>query len=654
MTRSLAEVNATLFEIREMPYGVARSTAAATELERVRSAGPDEARAYALFVLVESYVWGDEVTKAYLPFTELLRWWDEHPEHFDADDVHSLFWSFKWMVGHLMDFPAVPAAQIDRTLDDMRRRYALAGNGTNAVALERFQWSRARGAADTEDAYQAWVATPRDDYSQCEACEPGDRADYLFETGRFTEGIRLLEQVLATSPSCATEPGDMLSFLQLAYLEVGDLGRAAATHRRALVHLDGDIALAGAQGRHLEFLARSHNDELAIRRIVAQQDLLRAAKTPADRLAFLTGAGVATSVLRAAHGDRAVRLREVPATTVAELDEWVRAEALALAAAFDARNGTDSVGRRTRSAWDRADARVPVDLSVLGTSAVDPLPMTADAAPHAPVTVPDSEDAEDAQSPDALLTLAAHRAGQDRTEGARLYLAAARSLEAAGRLDDAGFALAESARLAALEGDSVGASTAFARALSLLWAGGVPPRYVGPVARALARVDQTTGLVAVEKVLDRIAGERGDDQHGGDGHGSDGHGSDGHGSDEHAAREQDAAAREERELRDTRARLLATAGRLDEAAVLAEQVTADFTAAGQPADAAHASWLTGSVHRAAGDPVRAADALRAALVGFTAVHDRTARSAVGDELVAVLQTLGRTDEAAAVVDSLIG
>ena len=46
--------------------------------------GPDAARAYVLFAHVESYVWGGEVTKAYLPFTQMLRWWDEHPEHFDG------------------------------------------------------------------------------------------------------------------------------------------------------------------------------------------------------------------------------------------------------------------------------------------------------------------------------------------------------------------------------------------------------------------------------------------------------------------------------------------------------------------------------------------------------------------------------------------
>ncbi|MGO1294800.1 MAG: hypothetical protein ACTMIE_11825, partial [Cellulosimicrobium funkei] len=335
MTRSVDQVNAALYDVRRMPYGLARSTAAAAELERVEAEGPDAARAYAQFVLVESYVWGGEVTKAYLPFTKMLRWWDEHPEHFDAEDTHSLFWSFKWMVGHLMEFPDVPAAQIERTLDDMARRYALAGNGTNAVALERFEWARERGGADVEDAYRAWVATPRDDYSQCEACEPGDRAAYLFETGRHDEGIRLLEGVLQGSPSCATEPGDMLSHLQLAYVEVGDAEAAARTHRRGLRHLDTGVTMTGPKGRHVEFLARTGNASRALRLLVERQAFLTEADSPGDRLGFLTSVSVATGVLRADHGDTALALRDVPATTLGELDAWVRGEAAALAQSFD-------------------------------------------------------------------------------------------------------------------------------------------------------------------------------------------------------------------------------------------------------------------------------------------------------------------------------
>lgn len=674
MTRSVDQVNAALYDVRRMPYGLARSTAAAAEVERVETEGPDGARAYALFVLVESFVWGGEVTKAYLPFTKMLRWWDEHPEHFDAEDAHSLFWSFKWMVGHLMEFPTVPAAQIERTLDDMARRYALAGNGTNAVELERFEWARERGGADVEDAYRAWVATPRDEYSQCEACEPGDRAAYLFETGRHEEGIRLLEQVLQGSPSCATEPGDMLSHLQLAYVEVGDAEAAARTHRRGLRHLDTGVSMTGPKGRHVEFLARTGNASRALRLLGEHQAFLTEADSPGDRLGFLTSVSVATGVLRAEHADAPLVLGNVPATTVAELDDWVRREAAELAASFDARNGTPAASERLRAAWDHGSRTLPVDLSVLSPApepgaggpaglavgddgaADDRAPFSSGGATPSPsgaATGPEHSSGHvghattEPTDAEGMLQVADDVAEEDPVRAAQLLRRASALLESAGHLDRAGFALAEAAQLAAVEGDAEGAAPAFVHALALVRAGGVAPRFVGPVVRAYARLeagrgDVTGALAQLRRTLDDLDAA-------------------GSAVAEQAPRaadlvERDAAAdeQERRDLRDTRARLLATAGELDAAATLAEAVAEEFARAGQVGDAAHAFWLAGRSRCEAGADAEAVDLLESAMEGFAIVHDRDARTLVANELVATLRRLGREQDAAAVGAGLSG
>ncbi|RXR27831.1 hypothetical protein EQW78_05265 [Oerskovia turbata] len=637
MTRTVHEANEALFRVREMPYGVARSTAAEAELARITADGPVEARAYALFVLVESYVWGNEVTKAYLPFTQLLRWWDEHPEHFDEQDTHSLFWSFKWMVGNLMDFPAVPAAQIERTLDDMERRYAVAGNGMNAVTMSRFQWARARGTQDTAAAYEAWVATPRDDFSQCEACEPGDRAAYLFDTGRLEEGIRLLEQVLAGSPECATEPGDMLSRLQLAYLETGDADKAAATHRRGLRHLDNGVAMEGPQGRHIEFLARTGNVERALTRIVEHQDHLVTADSPRDRWAFLLSVGTATSLLAAEHGERPIALREVPASTVAELDTWVRAQAREIAAAFDARNGTDATTRRTEKVWAGTPTLLPVSLGVLGATDADVSALVRDTA----VVVPDpvAEPATDGAQVGGVAALVAHAetlSTDDPAGAAGAYQRAAALFEAEGALDQAGFALAEAAQLAAGEQDVEGALAAFPRAVALLRAGGVDPAFRGPVVRAYARLTAragtaAAGLAAVDKALTETGSAPAEGSVGA---------------------EDERAARERRELLDTRARLLATLGEHERASSSAEAAAEEFARAGDLDGAAHAFWLAGTTRADAGDHEGAVLALEAALDGFRLAHDQASRALVGNELVTVLRRLGRDDDAGQVAESV--
>ncbi|TKR22221.1 hypothetical protein FA014_17625, partial [Cellulomonas hominis] len=367
MTRTLDDANREITRVRQMPYGLARTQAAERQVRLVDAEGPDAARAYALSTLVEAYQWGGEVDRSFVAFARLLRWWDEHPEHFDAQDRHGLFWSFKWMISGLADFPTVPAEQIDRTLADMERRYALAGNGMDAVAYERFAWARQRGAADVEAAFQAWVATPRDDFSQCEACDPGDRAAWLLATDRAEEGIRLIEQTLAEDPSCASEPADMLSYLAEAYLDQGRPRDAARTHRRAVAALaEAESDMVGARGRRVRLLARGGQAERAVRAIEADQQYLTGGDTPYSRLAFARLVGAATHVLRGAgRGDLPVRLTAVPATTVAELDDWLRAEATALAARFDERNGTTAESESVARAWATGPAADVLDLDVL-------------------------------------------------------------------------------------------------------------------------------------------------------------------------------------------------------------------------------------------------------------------------------------------------
>ncbi|MFD6135867.1 hypothetical protein [Isoptericola sp. NPDC060257] len=670
MTRTLDEANRAVSTIMSMPYGVARSAAAEQEAARITAEGPDEARAYALFALVDSYTSTPEAEKAFLPFTQLLRWWDEHPELFDGSDTHSLFWSFKWMVGLLARFPSVPTAQLDATLDDMERRYALAGNGTSAVAGERFAWLRAQGAPGTEEAYRTWITTPRDSFSDCAACLPAGQAEYLAETGRVREAADVVSAAVAAGATCGDEPAGMESLLQLLLLDLGDAAGAAAAHRSAMSHLDAAVSKEIATSRHVEFLARTGHPERALRLLHASPEHLTVSDSPGERLAVLTHVAVATGVLRETHAETPVELAGVPARTVAELDAWARGELAPVARAFDARHGTDRHARLLDAAWERQSRRLPVELGVLAAAertaaATDPAPgpvpdaltdvltdglptslAGADAGSPAGVDLAGVTDPRDDADPVAA-ALARAELEPDPVEASAAYLTAARVAEEAGRLEDAGFALAEAAQVAAALGDDEGAVPAFGRAVGLLRAAGTDPAYVGPVVRAAAGAQARVGdvdaaLAAVERVLEDVA--RPADEAPAPTPAL---------SEDLATRRAAFAAAEERQLRDVRARLLATAGQHAEAARQAETVAEEFGRAGLPFDAAHAFWLAGSALRATGDATAAVDPLRAALEGLAAVGARADLATVADELVGTLRGLGRAEEADAVAASLV-
>jgi len=666
VTRTLDDANREITRVRQMPYGLARTQAAERQVRLVDAEGPDAARAYALSTLVEAYQWGGEVDRSFVAFARLLRWWDEHPEHFDAHDRHGLFWSFKWMISGLADFPTVPAEQIDRTLADMERRYALAGNGMDAVAYERFAWARQRGAADVETAYQAWVATPRDDFSQCEACDPGDRAAWLLATDRAEEGIRIIEQTLAEDPSCASEPADMLSYLAEAYLDQGRPRDAARTHRRAVAALaEAESDMVGARGRRVRLLARGGQAERAVRAVEADQQYLTGGDTPYSRLAFARLVGAATHVLReAGQGDLPVRLTAVPASTVAELDDWLRSEATALARQFDARNGTTAESESVARAWATEPAGDVLDLDVLprglagrgagaagaaaaaspvgvgGPAAAAPDGAGADASAGADAGAGPAGDARRAAPVDpAALVAEAERLAKtgDLESAAGAYLDAAVAFEGAGLLTESGFGYAEAAHCAQVLGDDDGAASGYAAAVARLRAADVPATVVAPVVVAWAGAAAVTGqaeavLAEVDGLLLRLAApgsaEPGEDDR----------------APELVAREQAEHRRAAADLDDAAARLLATLGgpeRSAAAATRAQAAAEAYAGLGALGDAAHAFWLAGRLHDGLGAVEDAVWHLESAMEGFQAARQRGPHGEVANALVDVLRRSGQ-------------
>lgn len=667
MSRTLDEVNRELMRIREMPYGLARTQAAERQVRLVEAEGPDAARAFALSVLVDSMYWAGEVEKSYLPFTLLVRWWDEHPELFDEIDRHSLFWYFKWMVNDLADYPTVPVAQIEATLDDMERRYALAGHGRDAVAYSRFCWAAARGAEDVERLFQEWVATPRDEFSQCEVCDPGDRASHLRATGRLEETVRLIEQTLAEGATCATEPADMLSHLALAYLDLGRPQDAARAHRRAVATLaESKGEMEGARGRRIVLLGRGGQPERAVRAIEEDARLLLAAETPAARLGLLVDVVEGTAAMLPDHGDLPVRAAGVPAGTVGELHAWAVGEAEPLAAAFDRRNGTTRESDLLAAARAARPAPTPLDLDL---GLLDPTRAPAGAATGAGVT--GGSAADDVAVDHTAAAEQALAAGRTE-EAAQAYARAAAAAQDAGRVVDAGYAWAEAARCAQVLADDATAHVLYARAVALLRAGDVEPQDVAPVVVAWAPAAASSGhadtLVEVaDTLVEALAGAPGD----------------GEVAPEGAALAQRREAERRRaaaDLDDAAARVLASvadaAGSggpgpegapgdgvpgdapadggtpVDRAVARAARAAEAYASVGALGDAAHAFWLAGRLLDGQGRTQDAVWHLESAVEGFGLAHDRQTRARAADDLVALLRRTGQDARAEEVLSTL--
>jgi hypothetical protein len=270
----------------------------------------------------------------------------------DRYSEHALLWRYKWVAGNAVSFPEITLAQLHALIDDMDRRFRAYGAGARAVADQRY--SLARHVGDKEEVkrlYRAFRQTPRDHLSNCPACEADDAVDYHSFLGQHRKAVEAAAPILAGRLSCTSVPERTYAKLLYPLLRLGEPAEAARVHR-----LGWRLSLRSGDGvtnfgRHLLFLGMTDNLAAGLRAVARTLPAGFASYEPFSRFQYYWGAGFLLE--RAVRAGLTNRVR-VPAEhplaggrgpTVEALQDWVRAEAAALAARFDARNGTDAFAR---------------------------------------------------------------------------------------------------------------------------------------------------------------------------------------------------------------------------------------------------------------------------------------------------------------------
>lgn len=334
-----SEARTELTEAYGMPDGPGRNARTEELARRIENEGPERFLAEALLDLIDAYTSSDEAFKSFPAMARLLRLWDERPDLFDGSDRFSLFWEFKWVAGSLGAWTQISRPQALAVLDDMQRRYDLAGHGSSAYLAARFRYAFHTGDPAVESIRTQWLATPRDEFSNCEACEPGEQAEYLYVSGRYDQ---LVETASKLHGSCNLEPSRGLSALAVAHLMRGEASEADAALRKAhrRMTLDVPTDMAAARGQQLEALLRGGKIDSALKRLRTKDTvLLGSAKTPLAHLSFLIALLAGLSSTLEQHGARSTGLSAPNGATVAELHAQVLERANGLASTFDERNG---------------------------------------------------------------------------------------------------------------------------------------------------------------------------------------------------------------------------------------------------------------------------------------------------------------------------
>jgi tetratricopeptide (TPR) repeat protein len=328
--------------IADMPYGAGQIAALEQLLRRVDAADDRHLAFVTRIQATTGYVYGGEPAKSFVTFSWCLSEFDRDPQPYHQRHLHQLLWHFKYMVSGLLEFPEVPLDRTYAVLDDMERRYRVAGHSLQTVHKHRFRIANHVGDAEAAAHwYRLWQTTPRDDLSDCAGCDPTSQVGYLADTGRDAEAVALAEPVLAGRLTCTEQPQAILTALLLPYLRTGRGESARDAHREAYRKLRGSLADLWDIGDHIEFCTLTGNEARAVELVERHLDWLDRPPSPAAAMHFaataaaaLRQAGAATVYRRAAEGRPAA---EVSAPALA--DE-LAGTATELATRFDARNGT--------------------------------------------------------------------------------------------------------------------------------------------------------------------------------------------------------------------------------------------------------------------------------------------------------------------------
>ncbi|MET9465370.1 tetratricopeptide repeat protein [Streptomyces sp. NPDC006544] len=397
MTRE--EIERGLAENRQAPGGAARNAHAEALSAAAEATGDRELFRDALDALINAYLYSTESPKMLVPFARLLQEYDKDPGAFSEWDAHSLFWQFKWVATAISNSPEVPLESATGWLDEMERRYRIAGYSERPVRESELWLADATGDDERAGrAYARWQAAERDDMSDCHACELNGQGQYAVLRGNDAEALEVWQPVLSGERTCAEEPHRVLAASLLPLVRLGRFDEARSAHLRGYRMSRGNESLLPSIGRHIEFCALTGNESRGLEILAEHAVHVAPLANLSDQLALHGGVLVLLRRLRElGHGQSPAVPYEGAPHTVAELYEVLRAGSLDIARRFDARNGSTRISERFLARIDRAPLVAVLPLGVR-SSALAALPQAEPVPGRVPAYAPASNPAQ-AQAP---------------------------------------------------------------------------------------------------------------------------------------------------------------------------------------------------------------------------------------------------------------
>jgi hypothetical protein len=355
MTDAEMRIRELMGEADDLEYGTTKAALLEEAVRLADSTGDIELGFEVRQLYMDAANFAGQIDQMLVAFSWCLAQCDRHPDQFSEVD---LLWKFKWVLGHIPEFPSVRWEQIEEMLGDMTRRYERIGSTMRAIHSKRRSLAMHKGDRDAAtQAHEDLLRTPRDWLSDCLACEMDSTVDYLLFHNRHQQAVEEAAPLLTGRHRCAEVPHRTYARVLWPLLRLGRVEEAMVYHQmgyRMISHTPGFVY---AYGYHIDFLTLTGNLPRAIK--ILEKHLGDALNSPAQtwRIDFYLAARQLMEGLRAGETET-IKLRLPPAFplhrpegqyVVSELEGWFNEQLETLAGQFDARNGNDYYRERVRT-----------------------------------------------------------------------------------------------------------------------------------------------------------------------------------------------------------------------------------------------------------------------------------------------------------------
>jgi tetratricopeptide (TPR) repeat protein len=262
MNAEIDKIFELLDEIYDMPNGERQIALAEEAVQLADSIDDLDLQVRARFELISAAIFGGEGEKAIVAFSWCLKKYDENSENFDT---YTLFWQYKWILGHLPSFPNVSRAQIDSIFGDATRRFQQEGLSlrpiySQLVGLEMNSGNREKAA----EYYQKWLLEPRDYNADCLACETNSQVKYLIFEKRDEEALKVAEPILKGEQTCGEIPHATFGHLLLPLYRLDQIELASELFTKGYRLVSANKEFLPQIAEQLEFLVKIGKTERAL------------------------------------------------------------------------------------------------------------------------------------------------------------------------------------------------------------------------------------------------------------------------------------------------------------------------------------------------------------------------------------------------------